>query len=588
MQKGSGLKLLLLLSCGVFIYSHAWAQQLTPDIVFDTSVLQALDPSADKTPENPIAKTAADPRQTVQPIITQTPAPAVSKNKPAPKSVAAQSQTHNQTHKKNKNTKTAQINTVPLPARKPVLNAATTTAAAEPTELPTITTGNTPEGTSPKALIATPPMSTLMALNPDVSKSPDQQQDQPGDMNLIAPAAGNTTTTTAAAAATIAPPPAQETEKPAIFSGLLRFLGKAKPQDMAAKNIPEPAPPSIGNIDQSIQTPSDNGQIVMFNVNETQKTSGGLNPAVLATPAAPIVQEQATVTALSETMGEDTAGKSFAWRQDNPKPLYEIVPTPAKRPSKSTVSQSFVQDARKNLVGTYTVMKHEGDQMPAVPKDKVVRQELPAPRLSVADIASDPLASRILNMSPEEVAFTLNKMAPASGAGANNLSREIPLAAKPRIVREMGQWDRQPAKMTADDRIPTTSAKQPASLKTASFSAGPQQADQSNSASTVIEFAAGAVALDDAATDQIRRNIVAMMNKSPDSRVQIMAYSAAADGKETSARRASLSRALSIRSYLISQGIDAIRMDVRAMGISTTSNSPADRVNLTVIDGKKS
>jgi outer membrane protein OmpA-like peptidoglycan-associated protein len=288
-------------------------------------------------------------------------------------------------------------------------------------------------------------------------------------------------------------------------------------------------------------------------------------------------------------------------------------------------STSFVQQARANLVDTYTIVKREGDKMPAVPKQKVAGEKLPAPRLSIADIAGDPLASRIVDMTPEEVAQALNAMAPASGQEKMHLSRELSAVAKPRIVRERGEWIRKDGKgarsendspqsskttVSADKRgiakesgliAASASAtlpippKTPAARRSEVQAAMPAElaslgeATASAPPGTVsIDFETGEVSLTKDATGTIDKNVVDALKTSPDSRIQIVAYAAASDGKESTARRTSLSRALSVRSYLISQGIDATRMDVRAMGVQTDQKAEADKVDMVLVPGKKS
>jgi outer membrane protein OmpA-like peptidoglycan-associated protein len=66
-------------------------------------------------------------------------------------------------------------------------------------------------------------------------------------------------------------------------------------------------------------------------------------------------------------------------------------------------------------------------------------------------------------------------------------------------------------------------------------------------------------------------------------RVQLLAYAASAGGNASKARRLSLSRALSVRAYLMAQGIASTRMDVRALGDQKNSGGPADRVDLKVL-----
>ncbi len=66
-------------------------------------------------------------------------------------------------------------------------------------------------------------------------------------------------------------------------------------------------------------------------------------------------------------------------------------------------------------------------------------------------------------------------------------------------------------------------------------------------------------------------------------RLQLMAY---AGGKELSpgkARRMSLSRALSVRSFLIESGVRSTRIDVRALG-SKTNEAPANRVDVNIVE----
>lgn len=66
-------------------------------------------------------------------------------------------------------------------------------------------------------------------------------------------------------------------------------------------------------------------------------------------------------------------------------------------------------------------------------------------------------------------------------------------------------------------------------------------------------------------------------------RLQLMAY---AGGKKLSpgkARRMSLSRALSVRSFLIESGVRSTRIDVRALG-SKTNEAPANRVDVNIVE----
>ena len=65
-------------------------------------------------------------------------------------------------------------------------------------------------------------------------------------------------------------------------------------------------------------------------------------------------------------------------------------------------------------------------------------------------------------------------------------------------------------------------------------------------------------------------------------RVRLMAYSTAPEGNSSKARRLSLSRALSVRSYLMGKGVRSTRMDVRALG-DRVKSGPPDRVDVIVV-----
>ncbi|MDB3954146.1 OmpA family protein [Alphaproteobacteria bacterium] len=64
-------------------------------------------------------------------------------------------------------------------------------------------------------------------------------------------------------------------------------------------------------------------------------------------------------------------------------------------------------------------------------------------------------------------------------------------------------------------------------------------------------------------------------------RLQLKGYAGSAEGSPGQARRVSLFRALSVRKYLIKQGIRSTRMDIRALGSKVKKGKP-DRVDIEV------
>ena len=65
--------------------------------------------------------------------------------------------------------------------------------------------------------------------------------------------------------------------------------------------------------------------------------------------------------------------------------------------------------------------------------------------------------------------------------------------------------------------------------------------------------------------------------------LQLMAYAGGESLSSGKARRLSLSRALSVRSYLIENGVRSTRIDVRALG-NKTAEEPLNRVDVTIAE----
>jgi outer membrane protein OmpA-like peptidoglycan-associated protein len=77
-------------------------------------------------------------------------------------------------------------------------------------------------------------------------------------------------------------------------------------------------------------------------------------------------------------------------------------------------------------------------------------------------------------------------------------------------------------------------------------------------------------------------DLAAKLNATPKSRMQLLAYAGEPNLSASKARRLSLSRALSVRSYLIKKGVRSTRIDVRALGNKVPSGAP-NRVDLKLV-----
>ena len=98
-----------------------------------------------------------------------------------------------------------------------------------------------------------------------------------------------------------------------------------------------------------------------------------------------------------------------------------------------------------------------------------------------------------------------------------------------------------------------------------------------------VAFAANVTDLPDQAKSTLDKVITAM--KADDQiRIQLVAYASGLPDQSSLARRVSLSRALSVRTYLVEQGVKSVRIDVRAMGNRPDLPGPQDRVDIVTID----
>lgn len=96
-----------------------------------------------------------------------------------------------------------------------------------------------------------------------------------------------------------------------------------------------------------------------------------------------------------------------------------------------------------------------------------------------------------------------------------------------------------------------------------------------------LAFSGGSSRLSSAVETDLKA-LAKTLSANADLRLQLKAYAAGTKDTVSRARRLSLSRALSVRSYLIRQGVRSTRIDVRALG-NKTGGGPADRVDIFVV-----
>ena len=170
-------------------------------------------------------------------------------------------------------------------------------------------------------------------------------------------------------------------------------------------------------------------------------------------------------------------------------------------------------------------------------------------------------------------------MAAASGTQSGS-SVTLPATSAP--AREPSKVPEPPSSATAAASAPQPAAPPTASQQTARATAPDRTlpaVPKADAETVTIDFPAGDAVLGKSGEEKLAA--LASSMKSSDDRLQIRAYANAPDsGSSSSARRLSLSRALSVRSYLIDQGIRSTRIDVRALG--DTGSGALDRVDVSV------
>lgn len=109
----------------------------------------------------------------------------------------------------------------------------------------------------------------------------------------------------------------------------------------------------------------------------------------------------------------------------------------------------------------------------------------------------------------------------------------------------------------------------------------PAQESTSPGRALRLAFAESAAKISPEVQTQLK-SLAGRLEKQTDLRLQLMAYAGGKALSSSKARRLSLSRALSVRAFLIENGVRSTRIDVRALGNKTT-DEPLNRVDVMVV-----
>ena len=136
--------------------------------------------------------------------------------------------------------------------------------------------------------------------------------------------------------------------------------------------------------------------------------------------------------------------------------------------------------------------------------------------------------------------------------------------------------------MPAPPKAPVVAAKpKPESKAKEQAAVAPAPKETKTGQALRVTFGATASKLPAAAKNDLKA--LAKKIKGKDNlRLQLMAYAGGKSLSASKARRMSLSRALSVRSFLIENGVRSTRIDVRALG-SKTTEKPLNRVDVNIV-----
>lgn len=219
--------------------------------------------------------------------------------------------------------------------------------------------------------------------------------------------------------------------------------------------------------------------------------------------------------------------------QDNKTP-----PKPSKRPQKFYASKSFIEEAKllhKQSVDTH----HTSHIKPAVnPIKETPAKPKPIVKDNIINITEDPLSKSLDQPNAHEVLMALE----------NELQNQIDISKyiKPQISEEI------------------KNAESLVSLK----------------------FEEGQNLLSEKMLLILENKIIQALKEDNQKQIQIHAFASSYHEAQSSDRRLSLTRALSVRKYLIEQNIDPKRIDIRALGQETKAK-PKDRVDLILLKSRQ-
>ncbi len=274
------------------------------------------------------------------------------------------------------------------------------------------------------------------------------------------------------------------------------------------------------------------------------------------------------------------------------------------RPQGTPFGRSLLLPGRKNPVsqlhvpapkGTARIKLKKPGTRTKKPAERVARK---APRAKKA-AAQKPVPPAVAAVKPPEPLTTPPPALPAAAppppetapkAVAKAEPKPAPKAAPPSAPPpEVKPVEKPVAARVPEPAIPAAPASPVASAKPKPKAKKMEQAavspaPKSTQPGRALQVVFGATASKLPAAAKTGLKALALKLKGKETlRLQLLAYAGGETLSSSKARRMSLSRALSVRSFLIENGIRSTRIDVRALG-SKTTKKPLNRVDVNIVE----
>ena len=277
-------------------------------------------------------------------------------------------------------------------------------------------------------------------------------------------------------------------------------------------------------------------------------------------------------------VGVGTVQSGFSFSNNASSPVGTLLPTQRSPISRLHIKpQSTSANASRMASGTAPKLRRPETRAPKMRKT-IAAPKLPpimAPVISKPKIKAPPvvaIAPPPLQPTPKSAPAAKPKPTPAAPMRAPAKLKPVEAAPPPPP----------PAVAKALPKPEPTLEAQLAPKPKQTASIAPKGGDIKTGKAIRVVFNPGVSRLPEEAKKGLRE----VANKLKDAvtlRLQLQAYAGGASMSSSKARRVSLSRALSVRSFLIESGVRSTRIDVRALGNKSTEK-PINRVDVNVVE----